>query len=412
MSRIRPDRRETTDRHEIVRRANIQAVFRVASTMAPVSRDEIAAATGLSRPTVISLVAALVDQGLIRVAESRPARRTAGRIAVRYEPNPKAAYVVGIDVGGTKSHAGIADLAGEILAEEEVATTQAGGTAVLAQIATLARSVAGRAGVEWGDVGILSLGTPGVENDDGTIRLADNVNGLDRWPLSERLARRLGVPVVWENDVNVAALGEHLAGAARGCDNFVLLSIGTGLGMGVVIDGRIVRGWRGAAGEVAYLPIGAEPGDPLAQRYGAFEVAAAGRGVVALYRAEHGNGRPSPTAGLTARDVYAGAGRGDPEARRAVERHAELLARGILAVSAVIDPELIVLGGGIGTNPVLLDPLRRAVADVVPWPLRLEPSALGQRAGLLGAVHRGLLSLPRLEPDRVSSRLTGKERPS
>lgn len=456
-----------TDRHELVRLSNIEAVFRSISEAAPASRAEVMAATGLSKPTVLAVVAALADEGLIRVATARapadgglpeaftdtergnsdPApttvgpgdddagdsssdastatlprtdgyRRPAGRIAVRYEPNPKAAYVVGIDVGGTKSHAAIADLSGEILAEADEPTTQRGAQAVLRQLDGLARDVTRRAGVEWRDVGTVSLGTPGVENPDGSIGLADNVPGLDQLRLAAALSGGLGVPVLWENDVNVAAIGEHDAGAARGCSTFAMLSIGTGIGLGIMIAGQLARGARGAAGEVAYLPVGADPAEPPAFGRGAFELTTSGSGVTDLLHAELAGagsaaGRATTlTAASTARDVYAAAARGDTLAATVVDRHAALLARGVLAIAAVLDPELIVLGGGIGSNPLLLQPLRSAIDLVSPFPIRVETSSLGARAGVVGAVHRGLRSLPTIRADRVSARLAPAGRSS
>jgi predicted NBD/HSP70 family sugar kinase len=393
------------DRHELVRRANIEAVVRAVAAAAPVTRDEIGAATGLSRPTVASLVAALVAQGRVRAVDAPAgARRGAGRVAVRYEVNPGASHVVGIDVGGTTCRAAVADLSGRILAEESVRTTKQGGAAVVSQIAGIARSVAEGQGIAWRDVEVVSIGTPGVRNDDGSIRLADNVPGLDVTPLATELEGVLGRRVVWENDVNVAAVGEHRAGIADGCRSFVLISVGTGLGMGIVIDGEVVRGSRGAAGEVAFLPIGGDPARARSRRVGTFEVAAAGAGVVQLYRDECGS-RP-PARGTTARDVYAAAGRGERPAVAAVARHADLLARGVLAVSAILDPELVVLGGGIGSDPVLLEPLRAAVGRLVSWPLRVEASALGARAGVVGAVHLGLAAVPRVTTDAVSPRRT------
>ena len=400
----------SSDRHEVVRRLNIEAVHDALAGGGPMTRDEIKHETGLSRPTVGALVAALVAQGLIRTVDMPAvAPRSAGRVATRYELDLRVAHVIGIDVGGTSSRFAIADLAGVILAEQEVRTTRRGGPAVVAQLADLAHSVTARAGVAWGRVGIVSVATPGVENDDGTIRLADNVPGLDTTPLAAALGDELARQVVWENDVNAAAIGEHRAGVARGCSSFVLLSVGTGLGLGIMIDGELVRGGRGAAGEVAYLPIGADATAARVRRRGAFEVAAAGSGVVQIFRDECAARAAAAPRRVTAHDVYVSAGRGDPTATAAVHRHAALLAQGILSVSALLDPEMVVLGGGIGTNPALLGPLGRAVERAVPWPVQIEPSALGPRAGLVGAVHRGLLAMPRCPIEQVSSLLSRKD---
>ncbi len=408
---------DIADRHETVRRANVELVFRVISEHAPVSRTEVIRMTGLSKPTVLTVVAALADEGFIRdVPRSNGdlAPRGVGRVARAYEPNPTAAYVVGADLGGTKVAVVLADLAGTVVAEVEAATTRGGGAAVVAQIAALARSLAKQAAVAWSRIDAVCVGTPGVVNPDGTIRLADNVPGLDTVNVASALRRLLRTSVHVENDVNLAALGELEAGMATNHRTFALLSIGTGLGMGLVVDGNLVRGARGAAGEIAFLPLGADPASDAARRRGAFELAASGSGVQSLLGVElacTGRTTGSPLHRLsTARDVFDAAAAGDELATRVVHRHAATVADAILAVAALIDPELIVLGGGIGANPVLLAPVREAVQRITPWAVRIESSALGPRAGVIGAVQHARRSLPHLESARVSERMQAGER--
>lgn len=399
------------DRHELVRRANVEALFRAVAEHAPVQKSELVQITGLSKPTVLAVMAAMVEEGLVRpVAEADPgSRRGAGRRPVAFEPNPQAAYVVGADLGGTKVSVALGDLSGVALAKVEEATEPEGGMAVVKQIARLAREAAAQAGVPWNRVDAVSVGTPGVQNPDGTIRLADNVGGLDEVRVAASLRRLLRTEVRLENDVNMAAIGEFEQGLAKGCPNFVLLALGTGVGMGVMVDGHLLRGGRGVAGEVAYLPIGGSPDDAGSLRRGTFEVAASGSGVRDLLLGRLGSagrrGSSSLNPHSSARDVYAAAALGDELAHRVVADHAELVARAVLAVASVVDPELVVMGGGIGSNPVLLAPLRDAVARITPWPIRIESSSLGADAGLIGALHHARRSLPEIESARVSARL-------
>lgn len=399
-------------RHEIVRRANVELVFQAIVDHAPVSRASLVSLTRLSKPTVLRLVAALEQESLIRRASpGLGVRRGAGRIPVVYEPNPDAAYVIGVDVGGTKLAAALADLAGNVRAEAEIPTPRSGAEALLGEVTELARGLARGLGIPWNQVVALTVGTPGVENPDGTIRLADNIPGLGSTPLAAGLQAALETPVQVENDVNLAALGEMEEGAAQACDTFALLALGTGLGAALVIDGNLARGSRGAAGEVAYLPIGADPASPEARRRGAFEVAAAGSGLTALLAAELQVGA-GPGADLvdlsadsSARDIYAAAARGDDRARRAVERQAELVARAVLTIGCLIDPELVVLGGGIGANPLLQELLGEELDRIMPWRVPVEMSALGARSGVIGAIHHARRSVPRLEAANVSARM-------
>ncbi len=407
-------------RHEIVRRANVELVFQAIVDHAPVSRASLVSLTRLSKPTVLRLVSALEQESLIRPASPGPGvRRGAGRIPVVYEPNPDAAYVVGVDVGGTKLAAAVADLAGVIRVGAEIPTPHSGAEALLEDVARLARRLVDDLGISWSRVAAVTVGTPGVENADGTIRLADNIPGLGSVPLAARLEAMLETAVQVENDVNLAALGEMEEGAAQACDTFALLALGTGLGAALVIDGRLARGSRGAAGEVAYLPIGADPGSPEARRRGAFETAAAGSGLTALLAAElragtaptgdTGDQAPQSTADLspqsTAREIYEAAARGDERARRAIGRQAELVAQAVLTISCLIDPELVVLGGGIGANPLLQEMVVTSLARIMPWRVPVEASTLGTRSGVIGAIHHARRSVPRLEAANVSARM-------
>ncbi len=403
-----PDR--AGNRHEIVRRANVELVFQSIVDHAPVSRASLVSLTRLSKPTVLRLVAALEQEGLIRRATpGAGVRRGAGRIPVVYEPDPDAAYVIGVDVGGTKLAAALADLAGNVRAEAEIPTPRSGADALLVELADLAQGLAEGLGIPWDRVAAVTVGTPGVENPDGTIRLADNIPGLGSTPLATRLQALLQTAVQVENDVNLAALGEMEEGAAQACDTFALLALGTGLGAALVIDGNLARGSRGAAGEVAYLPIGADPGSPEARRRGAFEVAAAGSGLTALLAAELQSGAGATgtelSADSSARDIYEAATRGDERARRAIERQAELVALAVLTIGCLIDPELVVLGGGIGANPLLQEMLGASLERIMPWRVPVELSALGARSGVIGAIHHARRSIPRLEAANVTARM-------
>jgi len=395
-----------TDRHELVRRANVERVFCAIRDSAPLTRTELVESTGLSKPTVLDIVAALEDEGLIRSVKVPSAG--AGRVPNGYEPDPRAGLVVGVDLGGTKVVAAVADLAGSILAEIEEPTSQAGGAAVVEQLTTLVRRVTKEAGVPWSRVGAVTVGTPGVLRHNGTLELATNIPGFADVPLAEKMHRVLRRPVHVDNDVNLAAIGECHAGVAQGSRTFVLLAIGTGVGAGVMIDGRLARGATGRGGEAAFLPLGADAATPESHRRGALEVAASGSGVQAMLRDElaRRNGHVTVLSKRSdARAVFTAAAAGDHVACRVIDRLAGVLADAVLSIAALIDPELVVLGGGIGSNPLLVEPLRAAVARVAPWPVRIETSALGPRAGLVGALHHALEGLPMIEAAKVSARL-------
>lgn len=390
-------------RHALVRQLNEQAVLDAIFRHGPVSRVDVARLTGLSKPTVSGLVAHLERAGLVR-ANGR-SRSGVGRAAVLYEIEPLAGVVVGIDLGGSKVRGALADLHGEILAERVERTTRRGGRAVLDQVGALARGLATEAGIPWRSVRQLVLACPGVYDAwADRLSLAFNLPGIDRIPVARTLRDSLGVRVTIDNDVTVAAMGERWRGLGTTVEHFVFAAVGTGVGLGIVLGGEPWRGAHGAAGEIAYLPVGGDPAAVANRRRGTLEEAASASGIRRSWSqlvTSHG-GQRSRRAPIAR--IFQAAADGDPVALAAVDREARLLAEAILAVVAVLDPELVVLGGGIGSNPVLLEPVRRHAAQLLPTTVPIERSALGERAAVFGAVHMGLRALRQrilaIEPDR------------
>lgn len=294
------------------------------------------------------------------------------------------ALVLGVDLGGTKVRAAIADSAGDVLAEMTSATDARGGRHVAEQIAVLARSLVRTAGAEPESVVAGAVGTPGVPDEEsGTLGLSPNLGGLASVSLRDELSHRLGYPVVLDNDVTAAAVGERCMGSARGCDDFVFIAVGTGIGMGIVSGGRLLRGAHGAAGEIGYLPLGTDPFDPANQHRGALEEAAAGEKVSSRFRGATGTT-------VSTREVFDLAAQGMPEAVDVVAEHARYLALAISAINAVLDPELVVLGGGVGSRPELLGPVRTSLAELGKDPVEVRTTALGNRASVLGALNLAL----------------------
>jgi glucokinase len=248
---------------------------------------------------------------------------------------------------------------------------------VLSQVADLCRQLAHDAGLEWERISGAAVGVPGVAHS-GTLQLAPNLPPFDDVDFGGALSDELGVAVTVDNDVNVATLAEWRSGHAVGLTDFAFIAIGTGIGMGIVAGGRLQRGSRGAAGEISALPLGADPFDPANHVHGPLEEVAGGVGVARRY-AERTN------AVATALDVFDAAAAGDEDARAVVDEQARAVALATIAVQSVLDPELIVFGGGIGSRPDLLDRVTAYVARLTQRPPTLAASALGERAGAIGA---------------------------
>jgi predicted NBD/HSP70 family sugar kinase len=364
----------------LLKRLNEETVLDTIRSGAPISRAEIARRAGISKPTVSLALRTLLEAGLVREAPDGPAGPTYG--ATYFEPVAEAALVLGIDLGARFLRGALSDLAGTIRARQDVELAGADADTALAAIVELRESLVRTAGLPTTLVGEVVVGVPGVvEQRDGLVSLATNVPRLDGRRYGTELAERLGIRVTLENDVNLAALGERRLGVARGVDDFVFLSIGTGLGAGLVLRGELQRGHHGAAGEIDYVAVGLEQDvDPCA-------VALSG-----LAERMAANVATSLTPPYEARSVFAAARAGDRVARDLVHEEARRIALHIAPIAAVTDVGLVVLGGGIGTNSELLDDVRPLLAKWLPYPPRVEISSLGDSAVLMGALAVGLRS--------------------
>ena len=272
-------------------------------------------------------------------------------------------HLLGVDLGATNLRVALGDGRGAILARADE-PVPASGEALAARVAALGRALAGDA---WDQVRGAGVGVPGIPAGDGFEGLIAGAAGLTGAPLRRLLEDALDMPVALENDLNLAAVAEQ---RARGVADLAFVGVGTGVGMGIVAGGRLLRGASGAAGELGHLPLG-ERTVAGADGLGPLEAVAGGAGLAARW----GSG--------TAHDVFAAAGRGDDRAQRLLDDQARALAAAIRAVQALLDPALVVLGGGIGSGADVLERLRAELGSSAP---AVEASLLGEDAGLLGAL--------------------------
>ena len=367
----------------MLRELGEQAVLETIFREGPITRPEISAAISLSKPTVSAAVSRLEHAGLVRAAGTRPGQR--GRKPVAYVVSKRAGFVLGADIGGTNVRVAASDLFGEPICDLKRPTTKDGSRAVGVQILEMISEVIDQAGASHGRPLALGMSTPGVidRNSGRVTSLAYNVTpegGFD--PLAV-IRGRFDLPVLVDNNVNLAAVGEKWFGLARGISTLVFIAIGAGIGMGVIIDDELVRGAHGAAGEIGYLPLVGDPFDPRHRLHGGLEDEVAASGILAAFKSRRGD---SDGVASTAHEVFELAGSGDTVARAVVDHVASLLGAAIATVCAILDPELVVLGGGIGASPMLLRPVRGAAAALVPITARIETSLLGDRAALQGAI--------------------------
>lgn len=386
----------------LLRAINERSLLELIRRDGAMSRAEAARRSGLSKPTVSQALLGLEDAGLVHQAGR--SRGPKGPGAVVYTLNPESGWVVGIDVGSHWVRAALADITGTVRVRRDERTHRST-AATAAQISALAHGLAAERGIAWTNVTHATVGLPGVLDPGRTqLALSPNLPG-GKHGLVEAIRAELGEGVSFENDVNLAALGERARGHGRDVASFVLLWVGTGIGLGIVVDGQLYRGAAGAAGEIAYLPVGpGDPHDPAYRRRGQLEESAAAAAFGRLAR-ERGLRPASP------RGVFAAARRGDPAAAEVVELFAGRIALAIASVVPVLDPALVILGGGIAGNggDLLLAPIERELHRISPFRPRLAVSALGDEVVLHGAVATALAAAQEALFSRMPIAVTGGE---
>jgi predicted NBD/HSP70 family sugar kinase len=356
----------------LIRKLNEQLLLEQLRGRGAVSRSELANSSGLSKPTVGLALASLERAELVRHAGRTAGGR--GRTASLYEIRSDAGFVLGLDVGREFVRGAVADLAGAVRARRNTSARSSSGAGRVRELAALADELLDESGIERDDALLQTVvGSPGVVEPDGSaLRMAANLPGWERPAVLRDLRRLFGDATTIENDVDAATVAERDHGHGRDVSTFAFVSVGTGIGMGLVLDGKLHRGAHGAAGEIAFLPLGAETDDMRdVRRRGALESAASAEAVV----------RAARQAGIrsrSARSVFTAAATGDSAARAVVAGEAAIVARALAAIVAVVDPELIVLGGGIGRAPGFAEAVSTELAKLSPVAPKVRPSALGE----------------------------------
>lgn len=378
----------------IMNRAVVLGAIRRAGTARV---TELVEATGLSRPTVAGAVSTLLDDGWVEeLGPPEPGGRL-GRPArvLRFRAN--ARHVLGVDVGPHKVYGVVADLDGTVVgrARRDIAELRSH-VDLLRHVDQVVAEALEAAAVPASSLVTVGVGTPGIVDEDGTVVQAPSLPGWSRLALGSWLGRSIACPVFVENDVNLAVLAERSVGIGRDADSMVLVQWGARVGAAVLVHGRVHRGAHGAAGEIGFVDLEAEPTGVQPQGLGPLE-ASVGTDWI-LHQARKLGARN----GQTAADVLAAAADRDPIALEVVDEACARFARGLAPFLAAIDPELVVLGGVVTlAGDAVLSSVRRHLARralVVP---RIELSALGDDAVALGAVRLALdqveLQLPEIE---------------
>jgi predicted NBD/HSP70 family sugar kinase len=371
-------------RPSLIRAMNEQLLLEHIRQRGPCSRAELARVSGLSKPTVSLALDNVEQAGLVRIAGQRTGMP--GRSARLYEIRPDAGLVLGLDIGHKYVRGAIADLSGEIRTRSSMPARASSVRGRVAELTGLADMLCEKVGVARASVTQTVIGSPGVYDPRrNAMKLTGGLRGWDRPAALAGLREAFGPSLVMENDVDAAALAERALGHGREVDHFAFVHIGTGIGMGLVLGGQLLRGAHGVAGEIAFLPLsGGSGADELEVRTrGTLETAASASGVVRAAR------RRGMRGSVSARRVFEAAAGGDERAAAVVAEEARLVAQTICAVITVVDPDLVVLGGGIGRAPGFAEAVSAQLEPIAPVMPAIRVSALGTDAVVDGCLAAG-----------------------
>lgn len=303
---------------------------------------------------------------------------------------------IGVDLGGTAIKVGICNEEGQLLHTYEGPTeVDKGADTVVANIEKYVRRVVEESPFAWEQVAGVGAGVAGFTNvREGIIILAPNV-GLKDLPIRDILEERLGKPIKIDNDANVAALGEAWGGAGKGIDNCVCYTLGTGVGGGIIINGKIYQGFSGMAGELGHMSVvpDLEAIGCGCGQMGCLETVSSATGIIRMAKDAVARGDRTSLAhveNIMAKDVFDAAKAGDEAAIRIVNRAAFYLGKSMAAVAVVLNPEMFIIGGGVSkAGDILFNEVRSVFAKLTPEPvqrgMQIVPATLGNDAGMVGA---------------------------
>jgi len=377
--------------HRVIRRHNGKRVLDAVRRHGPISRAALAQHAELSAPTVSALVDDLVDRrGLLRNVGK--GQSSGGRRPLMVDFNADYGYVAGIDIGSRSLRFMLGDLRGRVLHRCEERTPTTSRDAIVHAIVSGVRGAFERAALDPAKLFAIGAGAPGMTDVvRGRVISAVNLKGWSDVPLRDILQDAYDVPAFVDNDVNMAALGEQRVGCAKDCPNFVFIALGAGVGAGIVIDGRLHRGSRWYAGEISHMHLDYRRWRVDYGEQGFLESFAGAEAIAREGLRLRRRGAPALPSADGAAEVFEAARYGDGRAAAVVERVALYLGLAVANIAAVLDPALIVFGGGVShVGDQLLQPVRDVVSRIVPNVPEIRVSAAGDDAQVFGSLYSAL----------------------
>ena len=401
-----PERMPEDDGLNRSRDANRLRVLQSLIRHGSLNRAELAQTLGVSRATIAALVTELELAGIVEQGADEPAddrRRALGRPPRPVSLNPKSAFIIALDFGHAHVRAAACDLAGEIAADRwSPSQVDDEPLASLDLAQRLTEDVLAEAGIDAGQVigAGVGLAVP-LDSRRGVIHAAGALPGWGGLRAATELEERLGMPVCIENDANAGALGEHMFGAGRGVEDMAYLRLSAGIGVGLILAGKLYRGTSGVAGEMGHSPAGEGGSICRCGNRGCVETVASPVAIAELLSRSRGEA-------VSVADLLELVNFGDRGARRAVEDAGVAIGAAIAATVNLLNPQLIVIGGELSrAGDVLLDPIRESVRRRCVAPaaaaVRIVVSPLAERAEVLGAAAIQLARAPEALARRLAA---------
>lgn len=380
-----------------VKTINKKRVLQCIQENPSISRAEIASKINISKPTVSLLVDELIQEKWVLESGIGESSSQGGRRPIQLYFNEKCAYIIGTDIGGTKVKTVICDLGGNMICSSKFTTSQYLESGLLKQIHKEVSCMLQKHDIDSNKILGMGAGVPGVtETTSGVVMEAPSLNWV-RYPFITEAKRYFPFPIFVDNDVNVAALGEQWLGNAKSKENVLFMAVGTGIGSGIIIHNQLYRGSSNAAGELGYMVT--DKNDmknefkPIFHRYGYLESVAGGKAIgekltkCIQQHPDHSYYEQANTIELSGEMAFTLAKSGDKIAIQVIDEAMEHLAYGIINAASLLNPEIIILGGGVlKSSDYILPRLRRIVNQYLPSTVELKISQLGGNAGVLGAV--------------------------
>ncbi|WP_257347476.1 ROK family transcriptional regulator [Pseudalkalibacillus decolorationis] len=365
-----------------IKNMNIKIVLDCIIEHEPISRSEISKRVMISKPTVSQLVNHLIVEGFVYETGMGNSTTTGGRKPVQLCFNPKTSYLIGVDIGGSKVASGITDLKGRVYSYREFATQEFLDEGLFKRLHTDIEEMLTELKLTTKNVLGIGVGVAGVTDIEKGVVINAPALAWQNCPIREKLSTYFELPIFVDNDVNISVLGEHWIGAGVDKTNIIYISIGTGIGSGIILNGNLYRGSNYSAGEFGYQVTDRQMArnfNPVVEGFGFLESMSGGISIGQQLSEKI-------KKQVTAKEAFEMADNGDENAQEVIQFAIENLGLGISNYISLFDPEIIILGGGIsGSYPIFKDQLDEIIKKFTPRKCEVIPAKLGKEAGVIGA---------------------------